>query len=189
MIDLRPLYFGLAGGARLVRLDISGMYLVKGGVSGFWASLFWSAGVVLPLYILLMLLRFDPQTHDGVRFLFSHGVIYSLAWLIFPLIMERITAFIDRRQHYLRFIIGYNWLGCFYNLFFLLVGLAHASRMISWEAASAISAGLMLAGLVWIGHLAKHALEIPYSAAVGIVVLDLFMGVMINLLSVSLLSN
>jgi hypothetical protein len=37
--------------------------------------------------------------------------------------------------------------------------------------------------------LAKHALDIPYSAAVGIVVLDLFMGVMINLLSVSLLSN
>lgn len=189
MIDLRPLFFGLAGAARLVRLDIRGVSLMVGGVRGFWASLYWSAGLVAPLFLFVMLLRYDPQKYDGWRYLIVHMETYLIAWLVFPLLMERITSLINRREHYLKFIIGYNWLNCLYNIFYLLVGLAQASRMLSWEAAGAISVGVMVAGLVWITYLARHALKIPYSAAIGIVVLDLFFSIMVSILSAGLLNS
>lgn len=189
MIDLRPLFFGLAGASRLIRLDISGAKLMVGGAAGFWHSLFWSAGLVLPLYTLLMMLRFNPEKYDGWRYLFVHGETYVIAWLIFPIVMERISYFINRRGQYLEFIIAYNWLGCLYNTMYLLVGLAHASGLIDINAASAGSVGLMLLGLFWIGHLAKKTLQIPISAAVGIVVLDLFVGIMISMFSAALLAR
>ncbi len=189
MIDLRAPFFGLAGAGRLVRLDISGAQMMMGGVQGFWASLYWSAGLVLPFYLLLILLRFDPSQTEGWRYLIANGETYVLAWLTFPIVMERISFFINRRERYLDFIIGYNWLGCLYNLMYLLVGLAQASKMIGWEGASAISIGLMVAGLVWTGHLAKKTLDIPYSAAVGIVVLDLFISLLMSLFNAGLLTR
>lgn len=189
MIDLRTPYLGLAGAARLIRLDISGVYLMIGGLRGFWASLIWSASLVAPLFILLMGLRFDSSKYDSFRYIAVHTEIYVLAWLIFPIFMERVSGFINRRDQYLPFIIAYNWLGCLYNTFYLLVGLAQASKLISWEAASATSVGIMTAGLIWVGYLAKHTLKIPYSAAIGIVVLDLFLSMMMSIMSAALLAQ
>jgi hypothetical protein len=189
MIDLRPLFYGLAGAARLMRLDISGAHMMVGGARGFWASIYWSAGLALPLFFLLMLLRYDPAKHDGWRYIFVHGEIYIIAWLVFPLVMDHVCTLLNRREKYLKFIIAYNWLNCFYNIFYLIIGLAQASGMTSWEGASAASVGMMLAGIVWIGYLTRHTLEIPYSAAVGIVVLDLFLSMMISMLSAALLAG
>jgi len=103
--------------------------------------------------------------------------------------MERISGLLRRRDKYLDFIIPYVWLGCLYNTFYMLVGLAQASNMISWEAASSIAVGLMFAGLVWIGHLAKKTLDIPYSAAIGIVIIDLFLSIMMSIIKAGLLAG
>lgn len=189
MIDLRALFYGLAGASRLIRLDISGAHIMVGGIRGFWASLYWSAGLVAPLYILLMGLRYSSEKYETFRYIIVHTEIYILAWLIFPIFMERISYFIHRRGNYMPFIIAYNWLGCLYNIFYLLVGLAQASNLLSWEAASATSVGIMAIGLIWTGHLAKKTLHIPYSAAIGIVIIDLFLGIMISILSAGLLAQ
>jgi len=189
MIDLRALFYGLAGASRLIRLDITGAQMMVGGARGFWASLYWSMALVAPLYFLLMALRFSTDTHEPLRYLLVHGEIYILAWLIFPLVMERICYFINRRENYLSFIIAYNWLGLLYNTFYMLVGLAQASNMISWEAASSSSVGLMFAGLVWIAHLTKKSLNLPYSAAIGIVVIDMFISIMMSILSAGLVTG
>ncbi|SCA57244.1 conserved membrane hypothetical protein [Candidatus Terasakiella magnetica] len=189
MIDLRALFYGLACASRLVRLDTSGVKMMVGGARGFWASLYWAAVLVAPLYILLMLLRFNPEKHEGWRYFFVESETYILAWLIFPVLMERICTFINRRDQFLDFIIAYNWLGCLYNTMYLLVGLAQASKLITWEGASSLSVGLMFAGLVWIANLAKRTLHIPLSAAIGIVILDLFLGIMMSILSTGLLAS
>ncbi|WP_135081712.1 hypothetical protein [Terasakiella sp. SH-1] len=189
MINLRAPFYGLAGAGRLVRLDISGAKMMVGGIQGFWASLYWAATLVAPFYVLLALLRFNPEKHDGARYFILEAEIYALAWLIFPILMERVCHSINRRGEFLEFIIAYNWLGCLYNIMYLLVALAQASKMISWEAASSLSVGLMFAGLVWIGHLAHKSLRIPISAAVGIVILDLFLGIMMSMLNAALLAR
>ncbi len=189
MIDLRAPFYGLAGAARLIRLDIRGAHMMIGGTRGFWASLIWSMVLVAPLYILLMGLRFDAEKYDSFRYFMVNAEVYVLAWLIFPLFMERISGFINRRENFLTFIIAYNWLSCLYNIIYLLVGLAQASTLLSWEAASATAVGVMFAGLVWIGYLTKNILNIPYSAAIGIVVLELFLGIMMSILSAGLLSQ
>lgn len=183
MIDLRALFYGLAGAGRLVRLDISGAHMMVGGVRGFWSSLYWGAALVAPLYLLLIAIRFDPQKFDGVRYLVAHTEMYILAWLAFPILMERICTFIDRPGNFLPFIIAYNWLSCLYNMMYLLIGLAQASGLIGWEAASSLSVGFLFASLIWIGHLAKKILHIPLSAAVGIVVLELFLGIIISMMT------
>ncbi|MDV7339723.1 hypothetical protein RYZ26_08970 [Terasakiella sp. A23] len=189
MIRLRPLFFGLTGASRLLRLDISGMHLMVGGARGFWHSLFWSAGLVAPLYILLLLLRYDPEKFDGWRYILVHAEMYVIAWLVFPIVMLRICQLIRRPEQYLKFIIGYNWLNCFTNTFFLLAALAQASRMIEWDAAIPIFGCLLMVSFIWLGHLIKHALELPYSAAVGIVILDFFIGLMTDLVKTGLLAS
>lgn len=187
MIDLRALFYGLAGAGRLIRLDTSGLKTMRGGSRGFWTSLIYSALLVLPLYGLLHLLQFDPAKHNGFRFLIANIETYVLAWLMFPLVMERATHYMRRRDRFLDFIIPYNWLSCLYNIMFITLGLAQAVGMISWEAAASISVGLNVAGFVWIGYLARHTLSIPYSAAIGLIILDLFLSIMISLLNASLL--
>jgi len=189
MIDLRSLFYGIAGAARLIRLDISGAHMMVKGLRGFWASLYWSAGLVAPLYLLLMALRFNSEQHEPLRYTVVHVELYIISWLIFPIFMERISGLLRRRDKYLDFIIPYVWLGCLYNTFYMLVGLAQASNMISWEAASSIAVGLMFAGLVWIGHLAKKTLDIPYSAAIGIVIIDLFLSIMMSIIKAGLLAG
>jgi hypothetical protein len=189
MVDLRPLFYGLAGAARLIRLDISGAKIMIGGVRGVWASLYWSAGLIAPLYLLLKLLRFDPEKHDGFRYLLVGCETYVIAWLIFPVIMERVCYFLRRQEGFQPFIIAYNWLGCLYNTMYMLVGLAHASRMISTETATEISIILMLAGIIWIGYLARHILKLPYSAALGIAILDLFSSMLVSFLSTILIAG
>jgi len=183
MIDLRALFYGLAGAGRLVRLDISGAHIMVGGLRGFWSSLYGAAGLVAPLYILLIALRFDPEKSDGLRYLIVHGEMYIVAWLAFPFLMQRICGFIDRSAQYLTFIIAYNWLSCLYNVMYLLVGLAQASGMIDWETASSISVGLIFASLVWIGHLVIKTLHLPLSVTIGILVLDLFLGIIISMMT------
>lgn len=189
MKDLRALFYGLAGAARLVRLDISGAHMMVGGLRGFWASLYWSMALVAPLFLLVILLRFNPEKYDGLRYLIVHTEVYIITWLAFPLVMEQVCIFIRRRAQYLGFIIAYNWLSCLYNVFYLLIGLAQASQMISWEAASSLAVGLMIAGLVWIGYCAKKTLDLPYSAVAGIVVIDLFLSLMTSLLSATILAR
>lgn len=189
MIDLRALFYGLAGAGRLLRFDISGAQMMVGGVRGFWASLYWSMGLVAPLFILLIMLRYDPTKYEGVRYSLVNIEIYILAWLTFPLVMERVAYFVSRSDCYFKFIIAYNWLSCFYNIFYLLIGLAQASNMISWEAAASLSVGLMLIGLIWIGFAAKKTLDLPLSAIVGIVIIDLFLSLMISLLNATLLAS
>lgn len=189
MIDLRALFYGLAGAGRLVRFDGSGINMMVGGVRGFWASLYWSMALVAPLFILLIILRFDPAKYDGMRYIFVNLEVYIVAWLAFPVVMERISYFVNRRDCFLKFIIAYNWLSCLYNTFYLMVGLAQASHMISWEAASSISVGLMLVGLIWIGYAAKKTLDLPVSAIVGIVIIDLFLSIMVSLVSAGLLAT
>jgi hypothetical protein len=189
MNNLRSLYYGLVGAARLLHFDASGAHIMVQGIRGFWASLYWSMALVAPFFLLLILLRYDPAKYDALRYTLVNAEIYILAWMSFPVVMERVSYFIDRRDCYLKFIISYNWLSCFYNIFYLLVGLAQASNMISWEAASSCSIVLMFAGLFWIGYAAKKTLDLPVSAIIGIVIIDVFLSLMISLLSTSLLAT
>ena len=181
MIDIRALFYGLAGASRLVRLDICGAHMMVGGTKGFWTSLIYSAVLVAPFYALLMALRFNPETHDGTRYIISETLSYGLAWMIFPVVMERVCTFLNRRHRFLDFIIAYNWLSCLYNIIYLLIGLARASNLINADSTITLATIMMLIGFIWISYLAKHTLRLPYSAAIGIVVMELLLSVFLNI--------
>lgn len=189
-MNLRPVFYGLVGALRLVRLDKTGAHIMLGGKEGFWASLLWPMALLAPLYGLLSLLRFDPSRYEnGWRYLFVHGEIYILTWLLVPLLMIPICAVLNRRRQYLDFVIGYNWLLCLINLFQIILSLANASHMVGFNAAAALTLGLAGASALWIGLLAHDRLRIPFSAAIGIVILDLFLAVSVGLFRSYLLGS
>jgi len=179
-MNLRPVFYGLVGAARLIRLDQTGAHLMIGGRTGFWASLFWPMALLAPLYAFVSLLRFDPTRHEsGWRYVIVHSEFYILAWLIMPLLMVSICQRLNRGGFYLGFIIGYNWLLCLTSLFQIILSLANASHMLPFDMAAALSFGFIIASTFWIILLARDQLQISWLTAAGIAVLDL--GIAISL--------
>ena len=188
MINFRIPFFGLICASRLVRMDTTAVYLLENSAAAFWSSMRWSAGLALPFYLLLIMIRFDPANQSEWHYFTAKFEIYALAWLVFPFVMERVCLYLKREKYTILYLSAYNWLNCLYNIMFLLIGLALASHMLTWEIAVSLSLGLMCAGTVWIGYMTRKILQLPFQTVIAIMMIELFINIMLDILSVALVT-
>jgi hypothetical protein len=181
MITSQEVSRGIYGAWLLARKDAKGVFLFDNTVEAFWRS-FWAAGVALPLYGILLVLRNSGAT-IGVApgaALLIHSIAYVLGWIAFPFAMFHVARMFDRQHWYCRYIAAYNWAVVLQLSLMMLVSSIVATGIFSSAIGTALTVGTVLAVLTYQGFIARVALQATIPGAVGIVLLDLVLSLMID---------
>jgi len=182
VIEARDIVRGVSGVWRLAHFDPQGMKFVDRTMDGFWKS-FFSAVIVLPGYVALMALGRNSWPAEIAaaplwRVVTIEGIAYVISWVAFPLAMIVIADLLDRREHYIGFIVAANWSAVVQIAVFLPAAAIYA--------AVGNSFALLLYILVWSGlfvyawFIARTAMDINNLAATGIVGLSFVLDVLIE---------
>ena len=175
---------GLSGAVRLVRLDTQALAYFGDTAADFWRS-FLAAAVVAPLFLLYLVIRFFESETGGSfpAYLFAQMLAYAIAWLAFPLVMLYAAPVLQKEDRMVRYLVAYNWLSLIQNGVYLPVVMLG----ITGTFAQGLSNFLAMIALIWVLGMTlfvtRKALEVPFGMAAGIVVMDLLLGVLIEVLT------
>ena len=175
---------GLSGAVRLVKLDTKGLDYFGDTTADFWRS-FLAATVVIPLFLLYLIIRFVGSDTDSSfpAYLVAQLLAYAIAWLAFPLIMLYMAPILQKEDKVVRYLVAYNWLSVIQNGVYLPVVMLG----ITGAFAQGLSNFLAMITLMWVLGITlfvnRKALEVPFGTAAGIVVVDLLLGVLVEVLT------
>ena len=175
---------GLSGAIRLIKLDSQGLDYFGDTNADFWRS-FLAAAVVAPLFLLYLVIRYVGSNTDGslTVYISAQMLAYVIAWLAFPLVMLYLAPVLQKEDKVVRYLVAYNWLSVIQNGAYLPVVMLG----ITGAFAQGLSNFLAMITLMWVLGITlfvtRKALEVPFGTAAGIVVVDLLLGVLVEVLT------
>ena len=184
MPSLREIVYALFGAWRLACLDRTAMGYFDRTPAGFWKS-FFAAAIVAPGFALLVIL--DPAIQDSqavwLRILLVHATAYVIRWTAYPVAVHQICAVIGKERAFIGFIVAVNWANVIQIAFILPVVVITVSGLLPAGMGLLVNAlaYLLILGYQW--FVTRTALEVGAWAAVGLVVLDLVIGLMTQSIS------
>ena len=175
----RSIASGMHAALLLARGRTDGLRHADSDMAGAARS-FWAIAVALPAFICLRLLSADASpvpAHDFALDLLS----YVIGWIGFALLSRLVVEAMGCMARWSRFIVVWNWCNVVQYLLLVLAavpGLLGAPALVQ-ETASLIAIGWAL----WLEWFAiKLALEVSTLAAIGLVGLDLSIGLALTAL-------
>jgi|ETN07SMinimDraft_1059922.scaffolds.fasta_scaffold31546_2 hypothetical protein len=183
------------GAWRIARMDPDALNYFDLSIDGFWRS-FVALLVVAPFYIMFLILNHGSQpglelpTGPVVSTEFYVAVkliAYIIGWLIFPLVMVPISRLLDLSQSYIPYIIVWNWSNVLVMAVILPTVLLFPPADQTGAAAKMVLMGAQITMLFYGFLVARAGLRCKILTAVGIVVLDLLLSLMLSLMAGRLL--
>lgn len=188
MPSARDVLSALYGVYRLARLDPSGLDFFDHTPAGFWRS-FFAAVIIAPFYLALLSLRYSGMTApvDPLRFIAIETIAYVIAWVAFPLVMASLVKTIDRDEHYIRYIVAYNWAAVLQNGLYLPIAFLATTGVLAEASANLL--GLFAIALIvfFTWFITRTALEVQAGMAAAIVGLDFMLSILINTVATGML--
>jgi hypothetical protein len=145
------------------------------------ARSFWAAGVALPAFLCLRLI--DWAT-DGAPPHAGHAwaldlLFYVIGWAGYAVLSRPLVARLGRAQHWPRFITVWNWCNVVQYLLLVVAGLPLLLGAPDWidQTAGLVALGWAL-WLEWFA--ARVALDVSGFAALGLVGLDITLGLVLS---------
>ncbi len=180
----------LAGAFRLLRFDWSGFRYFDTSIEGFWRS-FFAAALILPLYIPLIVLRMDDAelANPTLRILAVEAIAYVIGWVAFPLVMAYLAQAFDRGAQYPGYIVAYNWGAAPQVVLMFLVALLRAGGLFSGALLAGLHLGVMLYLMAVQWFVARRALDLHPGAALGVVVVDFLLSILIATVASAMLAR
>jgi hypothetical protein len=132
---------------------------------------YWAALVILPLYVAgVGLTAFLPEGTNGTFTVFAqksgylgatvaHFCIYTLCWFVaWPLVFDRLAAYLDCDENFFRYIAAYNWMHVLYAVAGILFVTGKMSGIV--HDGNSLGASLALYAVLWSYHwfIMRHAL-------------------------------
>jgi hypothetical protein len=185
-VFVRSIASGMHAAFLLARGRPEGLHYADSDLAGATRS-FWAIAVALPAFICLRLLSGNGgvvPAHDFALDLLS----YVIGWIGFALLSRPVVEAMGAAPHWPRFIVVWNW--CNVVQYLLLVvasvpGLLGAPGVVQ-QAVALIAIGWAL----WLEWFAiKLALEVSTLAALGLLGLDLSIGLALTALGEGLLAG
>ena len=174
------IYANTYGSWLLVRGKPEGAVYLDWTVSGFWKS-FWVIVVCLPLLLVEWVLISDGAAlvgpGDGKLMLVT--IAYLLQWVAYPVILYFLARPLHMQTSFIPYIVTYNWFG-------VLVMLIQAPVMILTMLNVLPSLTMLLFLITIIAiifgliRLAMQIAGLPLIAAVGVVIMDILLGLFID---------
>ncbi len=172
------LFLGRPGA--LARFDVS--------LDGFWRS-FAAIVLVLPSYaISLMAIRrgqmqqlpADVVDVPWVGFAAERVVVLGLDWMALPLVLALLAGRLGIGGRYVPYIVARNWAAPVAAALNAVPALFYAAGLIDEEIAAILTVVVLLVILHYGYRIARQALAVPIGLAIGIVVLDLLLGLLVS---------
>ncbi len=181
MIDTREIVSSLFGAWRLVHRDSGGLRYFDVSLAGFWRS-FFAAVVAFPGYAILVLVRIgDRLTAEGaLHALTLEAFAYAIGWTAFPLAAYYAVRLFNRERRYLGYIIAYNWAAVLQVALYVPTVLLVSFGVFPKPLDTVIALAVTIAVMVYQYYIARVALEVVPAQAVGFVVLDLVISLVLH---------
>ncbi|NKB19092.1 MAG: hypothetical protein GKS01_00980 [Alphaproteobacteria bacterium] len=190
MINFKETSRSIFGAWMLARFDADGLLLFENTVSAFWRS-YWSAIFALPAYIALVMMR-TPETMitvGALPALIIQTSGYVVGWFAMPFVMLSVCRIIDREDQFCRYFAAYNWAALLQITLMLALTTLAKTGMLPPAFAGIVSVIAIIAILIYQGYIARVALMIPSMGALGVVLLDLMLGLVVESWTTKLLAG
>ena len=173
----------LTGALHLARFDADGTKYFEPTLQGFWRS-FWAAGLVGPFFLLLLLMKHTQLSGDTlVHHIAIQSLAYVIAWVLFPLVMVSLTQQFNCTKNYIPFIISYNWCCAIQNGVYLPIAILGYAGMLSAGLGNLLALSAITWVLVYTFFIVNTVLNVSRITAFGIVVLDVVLGLLLEMVT------
>jgi hypothetical protein len=181
----------------LARLDPRGAQYFEASSSAALRS-FFAALIVLPAFAISVLLTaagpaegeslpIERTQLEPFLVLLVHAIEYSLGWTVFPVICYRICEVIGRQEEFFAYLTADNW----GSVIIYHLQLALLIVVLSGALPAALGGFAQLAMyaymLVYSWYIARSVLKIGAAGAAGLAALQLFIAIIIHILTTSIL--
>jgi hypothetical protein len=188
MPSYREIVYGLYGAWRLARLDASAMSYFDRTLAGFWKS-FFAAVIVAPGFAIIItyeIARFEIEV-GTLRLILIESLAYLLGWVAFPVAAHQICEAIGKREAYIGFIVAFNWSQVIQMAVFLAsIGLI-ASGALPEGIGTLLYWIVLFTILSYQWFVTRTALAVTAAGAVGFVVLDVVIKLVIDMITLGML--
>lgn len=171
----------LYGAWRLFLRDPAGLRYLPEGIEATARS-FYAAILCLPAYWLLQWLQPVPEGVVPLTLLQSlpaELIGYVLQWVAYPVLLVHVLGWMEKPQHWAMLVTGLNWSGV------LQLHLSGLASLLAWSGLLPDGVGVALAlavlgvTLSYRGYIIRLVLGVSSWVAVGLVMLDLILGLFI----------
>jgi hypothetical protein len=184
MSSVSAVTLGLHAALRLARGRADGVVLVPGDRKSIARS-FWSIALCLPSVIGRLLMSWSDTgiPADAGHLLAREIIVFVVGWLVFVEVTHRMAPMIGRAERWGRFIAVWNWCNVVEGVLVIVGGIPGTlgAPAIVDQACELVAIGWAL-WLEW--YATRLALGVGPLAAVGLVLLDQSIGVLLASLAI-----
>ncbi len=188
MVSLNEIRAALDGSWLLLRNRPEGMAYFDQSIQGFWRS-FSAVFLLIPAFLLSGLAEkefyfseemFQPETFPDGAYWTAQFIGLAVDWVTLPILLAVLAVPIGISKRYVPFIVVRNWTSLLASVPYLITYVLFLLRIIPPGVAVLLSFSSLLA-VLWYRYLvARIALQATISLAVGIVVLDIVLTLVIS---------
>lgn len=169
----------MTGALRLAQMDKTGLEFFDRSVDGFWRA-FYAAALVLPIYAATLMVIGRVSSDPSLWLIEAVG--YAVGWLAFPCLMLTLADLMDRRRRYFDFMVPYLWAAVPQNALLCGMTLLSVSGLLPEDVGSLLRVAAFFCVLAYKWYIARVGLEVTSGAALGVVVVDVALDLLIQLM-------
>lgn len=179
MIDPARLAQAIRGLRLLLQLDTAGFSFFERSYPGFVRS-FFPAFVLAPLHIAHGWLAYIARAEKPgvVVYAIVESLSYVMGWVLFPFVMMYVVRLLGRPERYFTYIVPYNWFQIVLGLVFMPLALLADLQVVGPDAVAFFNIMLVAALGMYGTFIARAALALPVTTALGVVLLDVVMALL-----------
>jgi hypothetical protein len=185
---LNYLQDSLAGAWTIMRGRREGLARLDLSIEGFWRS-FGAIVLLIPFAALALLSqqRMVEAAGDAVDTpgdlsgggIGVEAVAFLADWVIFPLVFAALARPLGLGDRYVPFIVARNWSAVILAAMLAVVHAVHVLGIVPSSLAPFLLIGALAVALRFSYVVAKTALDVPVGVALGVVVLDFLISLMV----------
>ena len=180
MLTLRETSYALFGAWRLAHFDAQGTVYFDRSAEGALRS-FWAAAILLPAYAVMVLLQLaeKPPAMGLAGLMLVHGTAYAVGWTAYPVVMLWLAKLLDRDEDYFGYIAMYNWSQVLITVMVLPMAAIRSGGLLPDALIGVFGLLVDVAMIAYLWFIARAGLRIGALAAIGVVMTDLTISVLI----------
>ena len=144
---------------------------------GLLCAALWAI-TAAPTYVFILLIQ-HARSGEEVTWL-AEGASFVLGWALWPLAVFMLCRLMGLANNFIPYVIAYNWANVLHINFLLLMAILTHGNVLPDGLAIIIGLASTIAVLLYLWWIARVALGAPVGVAIGIVVLDIILGMSLS---------